>query len=71
MARIRLFIHEYCHGCPEFEAEVEKANRCDGRTDTLIMCAHQTKCNKIHDHIFESVIRKTQEEQEWQLSLNS
>lgn len=56
MAKIELSVHDYCHGCPEFEAEVDKAYCSNDLIGTIIGCANHRQCEIIYDHL-----KKTQE----------
>lgn len=51
---IKLDVFEYCHDCPEFEADVDinpivlhDSNCVVCATDTIIRCTNREKCRKI------------------------
>lgn len=59
---INLIIEEYCHECPDFEAEVRKcvkASTIDGHVAhcTNIFCVHRLKC----DHIAQCLAKRKEE----------
>lgn len=53
---IKLKVEEYCHDCPDFEADVYKA-RCDNLemlafvTHTTITCAHAARCRAVKRYL--------------------
>lgn len=55
---IELQVADYCHNCPEFEADVQLPRRRlypDGELavigDTIVCCKHRTRCYSIHTRI--------------------
>lgn len=55
---IELQVADYCHACPEFEADVQLPRLYpDGEFDdvvigdTIIRCKHRTRCYSIHARI--------------------
>ena len=59
---IKLDIQDYCHGCLDFEADVEKGRKtlvgydCLGYeeafiSDTVVRCAHRNRCKAIKRYL--------------------
>lgn len=52
---ITLDIQKYCHGCPDFEADVKKSTFvCDNDVlafDTMISCANKNRCYEIKKYL--------------------
>lgn len=54
---IKLNVKEYCHDCPNFEAEQHRsilysgANTIECMSDCVINCKHESTCNKIEDYL--------------------
>ena len=47
---IELKVDEYCHNCPEFEAQVDKVYRtykAEPEVHTTVTCEHRSKCECI------------------------
>lgn len=64
---IKLSIEEYCHNCPDFEAEVEKDTvevydfdsfGTTEKTDTTIKCANCERCDAIRQYLAKHGIMK-------------
>jgi hypothetical protein len=51
---IALRINDYCHSCPDFDAEVETL-RHGGDCHTFVSCSHATKCERIKRHLEKSI----------------
>lgn len=58
---IKLDIREYCHNCLDFEADVERGQKClmhrdDAgtmihQTDTIVRCEHRNRCKAIKRYL--------------------
>lgn len=53
---IELKVEEYCHNCPDFEADVVKNRIRDvvvfvDYTDTTITCAHAARCRAVKRYL--------------------
>jgi hypothetical protein len=52
---ISLEVQDYCHQCPDFEAEVDKerlfAVNGDVRISTTIRCKHSSRCRAIKKYL--------------------
>ena len=51
---IKLQIEKYCHDCPEFEAQVDKAyflHLIDPEIHTVVTCRHRGKCECIRKYV--------------------
>lgn len=51
---IKLQVEEYCHDCPEFEAESEELyymNNGELEVSTFVSCMHKNKCYRIKNYI--------------------
>lgn len=64
---INLIIEEYCHECPDFEAEVRKgakASMVDGHVAhcTNIFCVHRLKCDRIARYLAKRMEEKTNDQ---------
>lgn len=48
---IVLSVEKYCHDCPLFEAETEKAYSLDRVVMTQIVCSHRGLCDMLKRHL--------------------
>ena len=57
---IKLDIQDYCHDCLEFEADVERGQKClmysmadtmVHQTDTIVRCKHRNRCKAIKRYL--------------------
>lgn len=59
---IRFSVEDYCHDCPDFEAEVNKtllrSNSIVISTDTCITCKHKDKCLQIYRYMMATENKK-------------
>jgi hypothetical protein len=64
---INLIVEDYCHECPDFEAEVRKgakASTIDGHVArcTNIFCVHRLKCDRIARYLAKRMEEKKDEQ---------
>lgn len=54
---IKLEVEEYCHGCPDFEADVTGPERISHNgvdlmmTDTIVRCEYRNRCRAIKRYL--------------------
>ena len=62
---IKLKVEEYCHNCPDFEADVTKTDKVYAsnydwltdsrveltRSDTIVTCAHANRCRAVKRYL--------------------
>ena len=66
---IILEVEDYCHECPEFEADVESPTFifqsykkvCSG--NTIVRCSNRRKCREIHSYFKRFAEKETLNEQ--------
>lgn len=54
---IKLNVKEYCHDCPNFEAEQHRtilySGSIDSMSDCVIDCKHESTCHRIEEYLVE------------------
>lgn len=71
---IQLYVKDYCHICPDFEADVDKEEHALHvtdplsyavedivRTNTVIRCAHRKKCECIYRRALKEIENKNKD----------
>ena len=57
LSGISLEVQEYCHSCPDFEAEIDKEryfmSNVDVMISTVIRCKHSSRCRAIKKYLSE------------------